>query len=299
MFKSFTKSIASFLLLCVFSSSTVYGWKMEENFDSQPLGAKPKYSGAGGMEWFSGTKVTNDQTYSGSGRSASLSVTKGTSGWGEFGAVVNYPSTIKEGGEVWWRVRTFMPKSYNYAADAFALKFMRTHTRAITTKNNHGFLDLYIQPNGGLLYQIEVGHEVEPGKWWGQVNESASKQSNAELAAIDPKVVLGRWETYEIYVKFSQSSGIYRVWKDGNLVYENTKWETMKSKSGSPESESELMNLFTYWNGDAPQTQTMYIDDLVVTTDKPAARDNYGNPYLGMGADLPATLSPPKPPSVN
>jgi hypothetical protein len=309
MFISFGKSTISVILVCFLSSGTAYGWKMEETFDVQPLGVKPVYSGDGGIEWFSGTKTSNTQAYGGRGRSAALSITGGTSGWGQFGGIMTYPSPIKEGGEIWWRIRTFMPASYDYSSSTFALKFMRVHTRAAGSKANNGFLDLYIKPSGQMMFQSEVGHEHSPGVWWGQDNQMFSAQSNG-LERLNPVVALNGWETYEVYTKFSSvpGSGIYRVWKNGVLVYENLTWNTFKSpddpntSSDSIPSESEAAYLFTYWNGNAPQTQTMYVDDLVVTNETPVTKDSSGNRYIGMGAvastSAPESTSPPMPPSV-
>ena len=50
---------------------------------------------------------------------------------------------------------------------------------------------------------------------------------------------------------------------------------------------ADLFYLFSYWNGGAPQTQTMYVDDIIVTSQTPTTKDAQGNPYIGMGETIP------------
>jgi hypothetical protein len=71
-----------------------------------------------------------------------------------------------------------------------------------------------------------------------------------------------------------------RFWKNGALMADLTDRITMKTTA----SYSDQTNLFTYWNGGAPATEAMYVDDLVLTTDTPSAKDAAGHPYVGVGS---------------
>ena len=55
------------------------------------------------------------------------------------------------------------------------------------------------------------------------------------------------WETYEIYVKFNSQpgKGIYRVWRNGKLIYENKSQKTLSAAA----SYSDRSHIFSYWNG--------------------------------------------------
>lgn len=79
-----------------------------------------------------------------------------------------------------------------------------------------------------------------------------------------------------------------RFWKNGKLIGEFLDRVTLVAD----DSYSDRFHIFTYWNGGAPQTQHMYIDDVVLTSDTPSGRDDYGNAYIGVGVQI-----MPKPPS--
>jgi hypothetical protein len=151
---------------------------------------------------------------------------------------------------------------------------MSIHTSSAATENL-GYDDIYINPKGSLppFQFIYEGEQV-----W-------------SLIGLLPNAIsLGGWETYEMYVKLDtvpvSKGGTARVrfWKNGLLLSEINDRVTL-SKT---EAFSDRTHLFTYWNGAAPKTQQMYVDDLVLTTDTPAGRDLLGHPYVGVGtAKLP------------
>ena len=73
----------------------------------------------------------------------------------------------------------------------------------------------------------------------------------------------GTWETYEYYLKFGKTSvedggsARIRVWKNGVLLKDMTDRVTLKDENYYVKA----LNVFTYWNGHAQQTQSMYVDD--------------------------------------
>jgi hypothetical protein len=68
-----------------------------------------------------------------------------------------------------------------------------------------------------------------------------------------------------------------QLWKDGELICEIDDLATLRT----PESRADAFLLSTYWNGGAPRTQVMYVDDIVITSRTPAGRDAHGNPMIG------------------
>ena len=104
----------------------------------------------------------------------------------------------------------------------------------------------------------------------------------------------GVWHAYEQYVKFSATAGkgIFRFWQDGKLIFEDKITPTLASSS-----QSDFIYLFTYWNNNAPATQSLYIDDAIVTNERPNNTDAAGNPFIGVGnATFTATYCATKPP---
>ena len=99
-----------------------------------------------------------------------------------------------------------------------------------------------------------------------------------------------------MYAKFdtvpADSGGQARVrtWKNGKLMGDLTNRPTMNNAGDTVESAM----VFSYWNGTSPATQELYFDDLVATNVRPSAKDNAGNPYIGVGNFV--AVAPPLPP---
>jgi hypothetical protein len=93
----------------------------------------------------------------------------------------------------------------------------------------------------------------------------------------------GKWETFEIYIKHdsvSQANGgmaVERIWKNNKLLINATHQTTAVDKTGIVDA----VYLFTYWNGSAPADQYLYMDDLIMTNERPTNRDANGYAYLG------------------
>ena len=96
-------------------------------------------------------------------------------------------------------------------------------------------------------------------------------------------VVNGAWETYEMYIMFdsvAKSAGgqaEVRIWKNNTLLLDSTSMRTLVSTA----SYADYFYLFTYWNGNAPATTSLYVDDITITSDTPANRDSHGYPFIG------------------
>ena len=106
-------------------------------------------------------------------------------------------------------------------------------------------------------------------------------------------ITTGNWYALEMYVKFSSKpgQGIYRIWEDGNLIFEDKDTATFRN----PTDVSTYVLIGNYWNGSGPKIQAPYVDDVVITNQKPSRIDANGNPMIGLGlAGL--ALAPPNPP---
>jgi len=225
--------------------------------------------------------VTGNQSSSGS-KSCLISINAGETGFGKWGGVINYPSSLGRGDEVWFRVRTYMPAGFNYDADP-RLKFLRIHTKG-SDGSNIGYNDVYIMPSGS-----------NPPLYWIYEGNVGSMQGggNVKYGTSADKIQKGVWETYEVYIRFDTAPdrtaptvgngdgdgvGRVKVWKNGKLLLDHGERTLKQSDAMSGKA-----HIFTYWNGGSPATQSMYIDDVVLTSDRPAATDANGNAYIGVG----------------
>jgi hypothetical protein len=179
---------------------------------------------------------------------------------------------------------------------------MRVHT-ASPTNSNMGYNDLYINNAGGSVWDIALHRQITaPFSFYyeGQGNVRAIGTSANAIA-------LGKWETYEIHYTLDTKSkaqggmGEVKIWKNNTLMADLTD----QIQLGDASTYAEAFFLFTYWNGNAPATQHLYVDGVTITTDTPANKDAAGNPFIGGpvlsgggSAGTPAPVVPDPPSSV-
>jgi O-antigen ligase len=223
-------------------------------------------------ELASGSRYTRERSYEG-GQAAELRIAQRTDGWDSFGGRRFLPSEPGKGDELWIRVRAFFPEGFDFSADPM-LKFLRVHTRS---GGEHGYDDW-------LFNHPDRGHH--PGHYFVSGAQDAGRECGRPDVH-DP--VRGRWETYEMHLGLDDvaarhgGGGRVRLWKDGELICEIDDLATLRT----PESRADAFLLSTYWNGGAPRTQVMYVDDIVITSRTPTGRDAHGNPMIGPGGALP------------
>jgi len=258
------------LLASLFAtSSPALSWTRSLTFENGSIGAKAQ---SGSTQDFDdaagGSYFTNEQVLSGN-IAAKLTVTAGDTAFGRWGGIINFPELLRKGDEVWFRVNTFFPAGFNWdsTSGGSLLKFLRVHVQT-SSGGNSGYNDWYMTPEA-----TTIPHQF---LYEGQ-------QQWFRFGAASDEVQRGRWETYEMYIKLDNipvdqgGTARVRVWKDGRLLSEITGAETLNSATDT----SDRAHLFTYWNGGAPKTQHMYVDDIVVTSDTPSGRDANGYPMVG------------------
>jgi hypothetical protein len=206
-------------------------------------------------------------------------IEEGMTGWGTWGGTITLPERLHEGDEIWIRLRVFMPEDFIPIAPGAGerLKFLRLHTR--TGDGAHaGYNDILFNREGAIN-RYAFGYEGF-NRWY-MFGEGLGLPE------------LGRWVTYEWYLRldssFEDGSPRVRFWEDGELLADFTERRTLSE----PDGYARAVYIGTYWNGGAPQTQHMYIDDLVITNERPPNRDTYGNPFVGVDG----MKAPPNPPT--
>lgn len=233
------------------------------DFENQEIGERCKPFGASVME------VTIDEATG--NKVCANTIVEGKTAYGTWGGILNLPSHLTEGQEIWIRLKTFFPEGFdtNSYGEGGRLKFIRLRTLG-TDNANYGYNDWYI-------------NNLSMSTPYGFIYEGAAQWYMFGKRPVD-NVQLGVWETYELYIRLGTKAGseggqaLVRGWKNGLPIFETNERVTLKAADGKANS----IYIFTYWNGGAPKTQTMYLDDVAVATETPANRDVLGRPFIGM-----------------
>jgi hypothetical protein len=270
------KSLALGLLFASLTGPSL-AWTISADFDSGQLGTKADkggdgFSGAGGNSIY-----TNEQVVS--GHAAKLTIEEGSTGYGGWGGEFIFPEKIVSGDTIWYQVHTYFPIGFDHYSygEGYRLKFLRIHTKSPSGGNN-GYIDLYVDKHD----------DPNPFKW---IYEGEAQWRNVG----DPTdlIVLGRWESYQMRVTLDDvpsdlggKAEVY-IWKNGSLLQHITNRKTLKSDADY----SDRALLFTYWNGGSPKTQSMYVDNITITTDIPKGLDAEGTVMIpGFTPNAPARI---------
>jgi hypothetical protein len=266
-------------------SGNLYAFNIVMNFDNGTPGDKVM----GGCDMatnqyrFTGdankTVYTKDDAF-GLGESAQLTVDKGTSGFGNFGGILKLDKCVgeelKEGDEIWIRLRMKFPYNWMFTPGE-RLKFIR--------------LRAYTPSGDAITYNdFELSHPDGPGETFHPFHYIPEFDADGGWKLLgDPSqyINFGVWETYEVYFKINYitadedpvNGARVVAWKNGKLVGEVTDKRTLPG----PGHTIRDFYLFTWWNGhqgkgDAPQTQSVLIDDLRITNERPEVKN--GDYYM-------------------
>jgi hypothetical protein len=244
-------------------------WTVKADFDSGTTGSQAQ--GTSGFGWAgTATLFSTDKAASGS-KSAKMTWPKGNEGWGVAHGEFTYPSVVTNGGEVWARGNFYFATPWSWACSP-VVKVLRGVHVSTSSGSNIGYLSVFADSDGNILLSNEPG--------------------DAQIST-GVKFDLNAWQTIEMYVKLSTSDPIFRIWKNGSLIYESRSQTTL----GSSTNRADLAYIMTNWNGGAPQSQVQYIDDLIITTDKPVQVDSKGNPMIGSSnvVSTPPAVTAPAP----
>jgi hypothetical protein len=241
--------LSMFFLL---AASQVFAWTIGANFENGTVGSKAQ--GTSGFE-FAGTATLYSAEKAASGsKSAKMTWSSGQEGFGVDHGEFQYPSVVTNGGEIWTRGYFYFATPWNWNCSPVIKVFRGVHV-STSSGTNDGYHSVFADDQGNILLSNEIG-DVQIGT--------------------GVKFDLNAWQCIEMYVKLSTSDPIFRIWKNGILIYESRN-KTLNSST----ERADLAYIMTNWNGGAPQSQVQYVDEFVLTTDRPAQVDSKGNPMIG------------------
>ncbi len=175
----------------------------------------------------------------------------GSGGWGRWGGVVNVPNKLYKGDELFIRLRMYYPSGFNHytLGAGNRVKFFRIRSMHADDSNS-GFIDVYWdnKTSGTTLKYIKEGVHK-----WHNVSDST-----------DYPHLFDQWITFNVHYILNDdpAEGRVRIWQNNDLLID-------KAVATLEEAEDYAKNLylFTYWNGEVPQDQSCYVDDIKLTSD--------------------------------
>lgn len=255
----------------VSSTKAAHAWVINSTFEDGVIGqvADNKSGATTGASYTwplsqgGRTLFANDNAHSGM-QSAKATLSKGHSGWGEWGLFYTYPK-LYEGMEIWLRTWINFPSNFQWPASQ-GVKGLKLIVRKGDDSNHQAF-SFYPKQN-----YIHVENWIDLKSFY--VNNTRASMENHD------KQTSG-WQAWEMYVKFSAmpGQGIFRVWRDGKLWFEDTNTKTLFDSSSYSDS---IHILGLYEEVGSPIEQSVWIDDVIITNDRPSKSDVYGNPFIGM-----------------
>lgn len=222
-------------------------------------------------------------------------------GMGPFGGnIILGADEVVEGEEIWWAMRIMFPTGFNFLTPNPILKYVRL---AQINKNTHA------EPRdttGKLEWMIsngvaDVGGTPFVTGWslqsevWALPQPSTVRPSDRNIA--NP---LNSFHWVCGYAKVSATAALcnLRIWCDDLLAFECTQGQFNKWHTGAGYQTDTrvapaaiLLNInqamdqfyiFTYWNGLSPQSQSLYIQDIVVHKNPATiiSTDEFGNKMI-------------------
>ena len=259
-----------------------------ENFESGFHGQNVKNVNSYLVNVNRGT-VDTSQAYPGGTRSMKSEVRAGTSGWGDWGFVLEhrdiFPRNMRQNAEIWFRVAWRTPSNWvNQSAPS--LKMLRVGKTA-ANGSNRGWNDAYLHPSNDRMRFIAEYDSDPPDHWH---------------TPLGPTIVNERWYMFEVYwymhsvPRDKGGLGVMKFWQDGRLVTDYGGFGTMGLDLNHAMDRGVVMNtIWNWWVGDnpsiSPRTQHNWLDHPTVALRVPSHgidqtpwmdRDETGFPFIGL-----------------
>lgn len=194
------------------------------------------------------------------------------SGW-DYGLNSSQNGPLVAGDEAWISMMLLFPTGFSFATNDGWLKWMRINTQT-TGQKNVGYNDILWGGNGTWINNFE---------------------GNAQMKALDlPNThapALGKWETYDLYVKLGTTpqTGLVRYWKNKQQIGADVPFQTLVN----PTDQSVMAFCgSTYWNGGNAKAQSVYTAMTAIAVNSKASgrqdvqyltKDSNGKPLIALG----------------
>ena len=235
------------------------GWSTTRDFNTGTIGAAAN-SGGNGFDGIAGdSRYTTEQVYGGA-QAVKMSIGSGAEGFGTWGGSITFPSSLAKGANFWARHYIWMPANPTFRIETptnGSLKYIRVAQRTAGNANA-GYWDLSFTDDSGSL--VNNSCDFRFIKEGGSENWTEFSTNN-----VFPR---GQWVEHILHLKLDNQttaeggSPRIRFWQNGAKLLDVTNKRTMINATDTATE----YYLFTYWNGFSPQEQSLYIDDITVSS---------------------------------
>jgi hypothetical protein len=223
-----------------------------------------------------------------------------------WGMMYSYPTNLNVGEEIWVRCYFKYPAGFKWEASGAKLKTFGMGTtngtrswlnldhirRTNPVGNYSGYLNdnafpFYYANNYRVLSEVSGDYFDGPGflgrDWYDElVPLGALADGGNPFVGVRP--LHDEWTCLEQYIKMAttnNSGGIWRIWQDGILIFEDTYHFTM-----NPGILHNHCQIHSFWNNNATgngplQNQHAYIDAFEARTSQPSQQDAFNNYMIG------------------
>jgi hypothetical protein len=229
------------------------GFNIFRDFNSGTVGTAANRTADGFDDVAGDSLYTTEQVYEGS-QACKLSIASGATGWGKWGGAILFPEIVEKGRDLWIDLHVRMPASFIIETPGNgSLKYLRVRQRTAAGALT-GYFDLQFQDDDKTISEFRM------------LKEGQAVWQNFGTNGVFTREV---WHRHTLHMHLDDvlpaSGGTSRIrfWQNGALQVDSATIKTILN----PTDYADGLYLFTYWNGGAPQDQSLYVDQIRVSTD--------------------------------
>ncbi len=231
-------------------------WSITRDFNTGVVGANAQRTSDGFDDAAGRSNYSAEQSVDG-GQSAKLTIEQGADGWGLWGGVVNFPTALTAGSDFWLQLYVYIPADFAIVTPGNgSLKFIRIRTKTSTGANG-GFNDIQLQDDASQESSFRMIKEVQD-RWFQFGAANSFGRGTWQRITVNLRL----HSTPKALGGFAQT----RVWQNGQLLVDETRMQTLSN----PTDFADALYLFTYWNGNSPRTQSLWVDKIQMANYLPA-----------------------------
>jgi hypothetical protein len=231
------------------------GFDLLRDFESGAVGTSCNRK-SDGFSDLAGAAVYSTEQALGGTQCAKLTVQSGAEGFGQWGGAVTFPQNVGQGGHLWVQLKIYIPASFIIDTPSNgSLKYIRIR-QATSVGGNAGFFDLQMQDDDKAAGEGDFRMLKEGQAVWQNFGADGTLTRDTVLTHTLHMVM-------DATLPASGGTSRIRFWQGNTKLVDSGTIKTLINATDY----ADALYLFTYWNGTAPQTQSLYVDDIRISSD--------------------------------